>query len=148
MVQGDGERGRARLRVVEVLHAAGAQACRDRAAEVRLGVVAGVVGAGAQFTARHPDVDAREPEGALHPGRVERVREGDLAQLREAGVLDARFVDAEERASDYVAVPVLADRRRHAGTRPHDGAIIPAALAENLRVPGAPGFGSAGAART
>src|SRR4029077_393993 len=38
-----------------------------------------------------------------------------------------------------------ADRRRHAGTRPHDGAIIPAALAEDLGVARAPGFGSGSA---
>src|SRR2546427_8558072 len=145
MVQGDGERERARLGVIDEARPAGPQARRDGAAEVRLGVVAGVFGAGVQVTARHPDVDAGESERALHPGRVEHVRDGPLAQFCEAGVLDARLVDAEERASHDVAVPILADRRRHAGTRPHDRAIIPAALAEDLGVPGAPGFGAGGA---
>src|SRR2546427_3766394 len=116
VVEGDRERERARLRVVEVIHAARARPGRDRAAEVRLGIVPGVVAPGLQVAARHPDVDAGEPEGALHPGRVERVGERDLAQLHESGILDARLVDPDERAGDYVAVEVLADRHRLAGT--------------------------------
>src|SRR5207245_1591719 len=83
------------------------------------------------------EVDAREAEGALHPGRIERVADRDLAQLHEARVLDARLVDPDERAGDDVAVEVLADRDRLPRPRPHDRAVIPAALAEDLGVPGA-----------
>src|SRR4029077_4198982 len=100
-----------------------------------LGVIAGVVRPGLQVAAADAEVDAREAEGALHPGRIERVAQRDLAQLHEAGVLDARLVDPDERAGDDVAVEVLADRDRLPRPRPHDRAVIPAALAEDLGVP-------------
>src|SRR5881396_1939658 len=137
VVEGDRERERARLRVVEVIHAARAGPGRDRAAEVRLRIVPGVVAPGLQVAARHPEVDAREPEGALHPGRIKGVGHGDLAQLHKASVLDARLVDPDERAADHVPVPVLADVHRVADTRPHYRAVIPTALTEDSRVAGA-----------
>src|SRR6266699_4442194 len=83
------------------------------------------------------EVDAREAESALHPRRIERVADRDLAQLHEARILDARLVDADERAGHHVAIEVLADGHRLARPRPHDRAVIPAALAEDLGVPGA-----------
>src|SRR3989475_736567 len=141
MVQGDRERERARLRIVEVVHPSGAAPRRDRAAEVRLGVVACVVGPGVQVAAGYPQVDARESEGALHPGRVERIRDRQLAQLREARILDARLVDTDERAPHDIAIPVLADWGRHPGAGAHHRAVIPATLAEDLGVSRAAGFG-------
>src|SRR2546426_2485547 len=134
MVQGDRERERARLRIVEVSPPAAAGPRRDRSAEVRLGVVARVVGPGVQVAAGYPQVDAGESEGALYPGRVERIRERQLAQLREAGILDARLVDTDERAPHDIAIPVLADWGRHAGAGAHNRALIPATLAEDLGV--------------
>src|SRR6266566_38021 len=141
IVQGDREREGARLRIVEVVHASGAEPRRDRAAEVRLGVVARVVGPGVQVAAGYPQVDARESEGALHPGRVERIRDRQLAQLREARILDARLVDTDERAPHDIAIPVLADWGRHPGAGAHHRAVIPATLAEDLGVSRASGFG-------
>src|SRR5690242_12633889 len=137
VVQGDREHERTCLRIVEVVHATGADVTRNRAAEVGLGIVAGVVRPRLQVAAADAEVDAREAEGALHPRRVERVADRDLAQLHEARILDARLVDPDERASRHVPVPVLADRDRLPRPRPHDRAVIPATLAENLGVPGA-----------
>src|SRR5205823_3500200 len=57
----------------------------------------------------------------------------------EAGVLDARLVDPDERAGDHVAVVVLADVHRVADARPHHGSVKPAPLTEDLGVPGARG---------
>src|SRR5207245_4264304 len=107
------------------------------AAEVGLRVIAGVVRPRLQVAAADAKVDAREAEGALHPGRIERVADRDLAQLHEAGVLDARLVVPDERAGHDVAVEILADRDRLPRPRPHDRAVIPATLAEDLGVPGA-----------
>src|SRR2546430_12479906 len=140
VVEGDGERERARLRVVEVVDAAGAESRGNRPAQVRLRVVAGVAGPGVQVAARPPQVDAREAERALNPRRVQRVRQRYLPQLHEPGLLDAGLIDPEERAADHIAIPILADGRRDPGPRPHHGAVIPAALAEDLRVAGASGF--------
>src|SRR5207302_1054929 len=125
---------------IEVVDAAGTEAAGNRPAQVRLRVVAGVAGPGVQVAARHAQVDAREAERALYPGRVERVGQRDLPELHKAGVLDTRLIDPEERAADHVAIPVLADRRRDAGPGPDDGTVVPAALAEDLRVAGAAGF--------
>src|SRR5437879_6538301 len=137
VVQGDREHERACLRIVEVVHPAGAGVGRDGAAEVGLRVIAGVVRPRLQVAAADAKVDAREAEGALHPGRIERVADRDLAQLHEAGVLDARLVVPDERAGHDVAVEVLADRDRLPRPRPDNRAVIPATLAEDLGVPGA-----------
>src|SRR5436309_5756484 len=127
-VQGDGEHERAALGVAEILRPL--NRVRGPAA-ARLGVEARPFGPGVQVSARHPDVDAAEAEGALHPRRVQRVRERDLAQLDVAVVVEARLVVAGERAGSQVAiVPVLADRNRHSGPRAGDRPVVPATFAE------------------
>src|SRR5690349_21218361 len=137
VVQGDREHERACLRIVEVVHTAGAGIGGNGTAEVRLGVVAGVVGPGVQVSAADAEIDAREAERALHPGRVERVADRDFAQLHEARVLDARLVDPDERAGHHVAIEVLADGNRLPCPRPDDRTVIPAALPEDLGIAGA-----------
>src|SRR5207253_10249192 len=50
--------------------------------------------------------------------------------------------DPADRADDHVPLLVLADRRRTAVAGPDDETVVPAELAEDLRVAGAAGFGS------
>src|SRR6266545_7754701 len=139
VVESDRDRKGARLRVVEIIHSARAQGARDGATQIGLGIVPGVVRPGVQIAAGKPDIDARESDGALHPGLVERVAHGDLAQLDEAAVLDARLVDPDEGAGRDEPVPVLSDRHGGPGARTRDGSVEPAALPEGLLVPAADG---------
>src|SRR4029077_9342724 len=125
---------RACLRIVEVVHTAGPGVGREGTAQVRLGIVAAVVRPRLQVAAADAEVDAREAKGALHPGRVERVADRDLAQLHEARILDAGLVDADERASRHFPVPILTDGHRGAGPGSRHRAVEPTALAECLGI--------------
>src|SRR5881396_1093242 len=69
-VQGDGEHERAALGIAEVL---GPLNRVRRSAAARLGVEARPLGPSVQVPAGDPDVDAPQPERALHPGRIQRV---------------------------------------------------------------------------
>src|SRR5437762_7298932 len=139
VVESDRDRERARLRVVEVVHPARAGGGRDRAAQVRLGVVTRVIRPRLQVAPGDAHIDAREPDGALHPRRVDRIAHRDLAQLYEPAVLDARLVDADEWAGGDELVPVLPDRDRRVRPRASDRSVPPPALTKGLQVPGAHG---------
>src|SRR5207244_3367303 len=100
----------------------------NRSAQVGLGIVPGVLGPGVEIPARHAHLDGAEAEAALHPRVVERVSQGDLAQLDVPAVLDELLRRAAEQPADPRAdrgalVPVLTDRNWCAGAGTDHGAL-------------------------
>src|SRR5216110_3091126 len=91
-----------------------------------------------QIATRHPDIDTAHPDDALHPRLIQRVRDGDFAELDEAVRLQAGLFDTREGARRVtLMVPVLADRHGFSRTRTDNRPAEPAALTEHLRVAGA-----------
>src|ERR1051325_11324476 len=113
-VQGDGEHERTRLRIVEVIHSPQADL---RPGQVGFGVDPGVLGPRLQVATGNPDVDAAEAEQPVHPLAVERVANGDLAQLDEAAVLDELARDRSEPRSE-AREPGLPDLHLRPRARP------------------------------
>src|SRR5712691_2553970 len=111
MVQGDGEHERPRLRIAEVFRSLNRI---GGSAAARLRIVPGPLGPGLEIPAGDPQVDAPDPQRALDPLRVQRIRNRDLAELHVAVRLETRLLDARERACRLVVpVPGLTDRDGH-----------------------------------
>src|SRR5260370_41196857 len=108
VVEGDGNQEGACGGIVEVVDAAGTGVGGDRPAEIRLRVIAGVVGPRLEVAPGHAQIDAGEPERAPHPRLVERVTDRHLAPLHEPRVFDARLVAPHEPTARLQAGPVPA----------------------------------------
>src|SRR5947208_3132500 len=108
-VEVDREHERSRQRQVEVVNAANA---RRRAANARLRIETGILRPCLEIPPGEPDFHAAHAQGSRDPRLVERIAEGDLAQLHVAGILDARGIDSREGAGGEaaVAIPILSDR--------------------------------------
>src|SRR5687768_4841282 len=113
-VDPDRDHERARLRIVEVVDSLS----RDLGpAEVRLRIDPRVVGPREQVAAGETQIEARQAEAVAHPSAVERVAEGDLAQLHEAAVLEELLRRVGE-AAPRSRVPGLVDDDRRSRARP------------------------------
>src|SRR5262249_45423699 len=120
-------------RQVEVVRSADA---RRRAADRRLRIQTRVARPGLEIAARDTELDAAHTERAPDPRLVERVADGQFAELHIAPVSDAPFVDAREgaRSEGIVTIPVLADRERDTLARPNHWPRIESILADGLHV--------------